>query len=117
MLIMYCVAQVRPEKVELYEQTFRDLRTKVLANEPGVTFYELCRDPQKPYSYRLFEAYADEGVQREHLDKDYYRAASKIIVSCLDGEHLKEVERRRLTDPAEIYPLITSLTMELLQPV
>jgi quinol monooxygenase YgiN len=117
MLLMYCEARVRPDRIELYEQTFRDLREVVLANEPGVTFYELCRDPEKPNCYRLFEAYANEEVQREHLDKDYYRVASKIIVSCLDGDHVQEVERRGLTDPAEIYPLITSLKMLVLQPV
>jgi autoinducer 2-degrading protein len=115
--VVYCEAQVKPEKVELYEQTFRDLKKKVHANEPGVVFYELCKDPQTPYRYRLFEAYRDAQVQQEHLDKDYYRAASPIIVSCLAGDHMEQIAKRGLTNPADVYPLITSLKMDVLETI
>jgi hypothetical protein len=57
MFVIYCEAQVKPEKVELYERTFHDLKKKVHAHEPGVVFYELCKDPVRPNTYRLFEAY------------------------------------------------------------
>jgi quinol monooxygenase YgiN len=114
---MVAKTRVRPEKVELYESTFRDLKAKVLANEPGVSFYELCHDPVAPNAYQVIEAYENDAVQAHHLGTDYYLAASGVILSCLQGDHMEQIAKRGLTDPAEIYPLITSLTLEVLQPI
>ena len=38
MYVIIVKARVKPDKVALYEATFRDLRQKVLEREPGVTF-------------------------------------------------------------------------------
>lgn len=91
MFISIVTASVIPEKVELYEQTFRDLREKVLANEPGVSFYELCRDPSAPYTYKVVEAYDSQETQEAHLATEYYQATIPVIVGCLAGgtyEHI-----------------------------
>jgi len=85
MFVIIVKARVKPDKVELYESTFRGLREKVLANEPGVTFYELCRVPEETCTYRVIEAYQDAQVQEEHLTKDYYQQAIPIITECLEG--------------------------------
>lgn len=85
MFVVICRAKVQPDKVELYENTFRALREKVLANEPGIAFYELCRVPDEPCSYRVVEAYADQAAQDEHLTKDYYLEAGAVIMGCLEG--------------------------------
>jgi len=85
MFVVIVKARVEPDKVELYETTFKALRTKVLANEPGVTFYELCRVPDEPCAYRVVECYMDEQTQEEHLTKHYYQEAIAIIGECLAG--------------------------------
>jgi len=85
MFVVIVKARVKPETVEVYESTFRALREKVLANEPGVTFYELCRVPGEPYAYRVVEAYRDQATQEEHLAKDYYQQAIAVIGECLEG--------------------------------
>ena len=46
MFVSIVKARVRPQKVAIYESTFRELKALVHANEPGVLFYELCRDPK-----------------------------------------------------------------------
>jgi quinol monooxygenase YgiN len=91
MFISVVTSRVMADKVALYERTFRELRDKVLANEPGITFYELCRVPDAPHTYKVIEAYDTSETQAAHLEKDYYQAAIKIIVECLEGgsyEHL-----------------------------
>jgi quinol monooxygenase YgiN len=117
LFVIYATALVRPEKVELYENTFRELRKIVLEREPGVSFYELCPDPSVPYKYRLFEAYADAEVQTEHLNTDYYKAAAAVLMTCFQGDHMEEIARRGLTVPEEIYPLVTSINIEVMQPI
>ena len=91
MYVIIVKAKVKPEKIATYETTFRDLRQKVLEREPGVTFYELCRIPDEPNSYRLVEGYADQNAQDIHLATDYYQAAVATIVACLvDGSYEME---------------------------
>ena len=92
MFVVIVKAQVVPEKVELYESTFAALREKVLAGEPGVSFYELCRVPGQPCHYRLVECYADQATQDAHLEMDYYKAAFATILECLvEGKFEMEV--------------------------
>jgi quinol monooxygenase YgiN len=85
MFVVIVKARVKPDRVELYETTFKALREKVLAGEPGVTFYELCRVPHEPCAYRLIECYRDEQAQQDHLAKDYYQEAVGTIIECLEG--------------------------------
>ena len=85
MFVVLVKSRFKLDKIEIYENTFRSLRETVLANEPGVTFYELARVPGEPGNYRLVECYTDTQVQQEHLEKDYYQAAIPIIVDCLEG--------------------------------
>jgi quinol monooxygenase YgiN len=92
MFVVICRARVKAEKVGLYEATFARLREKVLANEPGIAFYELCRVAGEPHAYRVVEAYADQAAQDLHLAMDYYREASATIIECLvDGAFEMEV--------------------------
>ncbi len=92
MFVVIVKAHVKPDMVETYESTFKALREKVLANEPGVTFYELSRVPDSPGEYRMVEAYADAQVQEEHFAKDYYIEAGPAIIDCLvDGSFEMEV--------------------------
>lgn len=92
MFVVICRARVRPDKIALYEETFRALREKVLANEPGIAFYELCRVPGERGAYPVVEAYADQAAQDLHLATDYYREAGTVIMDCLvDGAFEMEV--------------------------
>lgn len=86
MYVLICHTKVIPEKVELYEQTFRDLAVIVREQEPGVVFYELLRDHRSPNSYILVEAYLDEATQEAHLNADYYKKARAVIDTCIDGD-------------------------------
>jgi len=92
MLVVICKAQVKSDKVGVYESTFKALRAQVLAEEPGVTFYELCRVPGQPCHYRVVECYTDQAAQDLHLNTDYYKAAFATVLDCLvDGTFEMEV--------------------------
>lgn len=92
MFVVIVKARVKPDKIETYESAFKALREKVLANEPGVPFYELSRVPGSPGEYRMVEAYENEQVQEEHFAKDYYQEAVPTITACLeDGTYEMEV--------------------------
>ena len=99
MFVVIVKANVKPEKVETYESTFKALREKVLANEPGVTFYELSRVPDSPCEYRMVEAYRDAQVQEEHSkderdedrdrsDDELGHATAKQVHGDIDRRHV-----------------------------
>ncbi|TAL02224.1 MAG: antibiotic biosynthesis monooxygenase [Rhodospirillaceae bacterium] len=87
MYVVVVNARVRPEKADLYEATFRDLAAKVRAREPGVLFYELCKDPNIPHAYILIEAYKDQATQAAHVNMDYYKASVPTILDCLTDQY------------------------------
>lgn len=92
MFVVIVRAKVKADKTVIYESTFKALREKVLANEPGVTFYELCRVAEEENTYRVVECYKDQAAQDEHLNKDYYKAAFATVADCLvDGQFEMEV--------------------------
>ena len=108
MKFIHAILRVKPEKAELYEKTFREFRAKVLENEPGVPVFELCKDAEVPYGYRCFEGYKDLDAIQTHVAKDYYHAAARIFVECLEGDHMEEIVRRGLTG-REMYALVRSV--------
>jgi quinol monooxygenase YgiN len=112
MRVTVATLRVKPEKAELYEKTFLELKEKVDANEPGTTFFELCRDADDRCVYRVFEAYRDADAIAEHCATDYYNETAKIFLECLEGDHMEEVRRRGITDPREGYKLTNSLRLD-----
>jgi quinol monooxygenase YgiN len=105
MRVTLATMRIRPDKAELYEATFLELRELVLANEPGTTFFELCRDPADPIIYRVFEAYRDADAIAEHVATDYYDRTARIFVTCLEGDHVERAAAQGITEPREIYKL------------
>jgi len=57
----------------------------VKAREPGILFYEMCRDPKEACTYKVVEAYADQATQDSHLTTAYYKVATEVFMSCLVG--------------------------------
>lgn len=111
MKITVATCRIKPEKAELYERTFLELKDLVEANEPGTTFFQLTKDPSQPNTYLVFEAYRDADAVTEHVTKDYYDRTARIFVECLDGDHVEQAKRLGHTDPREAYKLADSLKL------
>jgi quinol monooxygenase YgiN len=92
--------RIKPEMAERYESAFRKVRAQVLQNEPGCPLFELCRDPNEPYTYHILEAYADAEAIKAHTDAEYYKETIEFFVQCIEGEHMKEIQKRGLSGRA-----------------
>ncbi len=111
MIFVHAIVRVKPEKTALYEEAFRALRARTLANEPGCPVFEAAVNPSDPCEYRVFEAYEDEDAIAQHISTDYYAPAAATFVECMEGDHMEEIERRGLTGRA-MYDVIKSVKME-----
>jgi quinol monooxygenase YgiN len=103
--------RIKPDRAELYEETFLKLRALVLQNEPGCPVFEICRDPEERCVYHIFEAYADAEALKAHIATDYYRANARVFVECLEGDHMEEINRRGASG-AEMYSLVRNIKFE-----
>jgi quinol monooxygenase YgiN len=111
MRFVHVTLTVKPEKAELYEQTFRELKEQVRQFEPGCTFFELCRDPAQPLAYHVLEAYQDQDAVAAHTATAYYLQTAAIFVECLAGDHMIEIRKRKLTGLA-MYSVVNNLHFE-----
>jgi quinol monooxygenase YgiN len=107
----HATLRVRPDQVQRYEETFRELRATTLANEAGCLFLEACRDPADAGTYHVFEAYADAAAVKAHTETSYYARTADIFVECIDGEHMREIRARGLTGFA-MYSVIENIGFE-----
>jgi quinol monooxygenase YgiN len=113
MRVIEAVLRVKPEKAKLYEDTFKELRELVLAHEPRTTFFELCKDPELPDTYHVFEAYEDQDAVQVHVATDHYKRTAEVFLECLAGDHMDEIKRRGLTEPRERYALVDPNSLKL----
>ncbi len=102
---------VKSEKAEFYEHTFGALRRLVLANEPGCRVFELCRDPETPDAYHVFEAYDGDEAIRAHGAAPYYEPHARLFLECVKGDHMAEIERRGLTGRA-MFEVVQNIKFE-----
>lgn len=111
MIFVHAIVRVKPEKAKLYEETFKGLRAKTLALEPGCRVFEAAVNPNDPCEYRVFEAYDDQDAINVHIATEYYAPAAATFVECMEGDHMEEIERRGLKGRA-MYDVIKSVKME-----
>lgn len=116
MRITKVTLHVRPDKARVYEETFQRLRERVLAEEEGCTFFELCRDPNDRGTYHVLEAYADEAAVEAHVTTPYYKETARVFVECLQGDHMAAIRARGLEGRA-MYQLVEGIRFERLETV
>jgi quinol monooxygenase YgiN len=66
-----------------FEGVVLELAEKVLANEPGVAMYQLCRSQSASDQYRLIEVYDNAETLAEHGKTEWFKALGPKLGACL----------------------------------
>jgi quinol monooxygenase YgiN len=74
--------KVNETKVEELQNIFRELRTQVVANEPGAVLYHLCKNRDDPDHYTILEVYEDQDAVAKHSASEYLRANRRRLTDC-----------------------------------
>ena len=77
--------KIQEGKNSEFEQTFKALAEKVLANEKGVAFYALHRSQSDPQTYKVLEQYQSEEDLKVHGETDYFKEAGRALAGMLAG--------------------------------
>ncbi|GAK45211.1 antibiotic biosynthesis monooxygenase [Tepidicaulis marinus] len=77
--------KVQAGKEAEFEKVFKDLQSKVKANEPGCLQYDLCKSKSNPQTFVIMEQYESQEALDAHGKSDYFKAAFPALGAVLDG--------------------------------
>jgi len=90
MIAVTATFKVAPENAEAFEAVIAELTAATLANEPGVSLYQLGRSQKDPTFYRLLELYADKEALDAHMNSEWFKAAGPKLGALLAERPLLE---------------------------
>lgn len=74
---------VKGDMIEEFEAVVLDLAGQVLAKEPGVRMYQLCRSQTMSSIYRLIEVYDNADVLAAHGKTEWFKELGPKLGACL----------------------------------
>ena len=66
MIGVIAILKIKEDSVETFETGFKDLQSKVRANEPGNVAYQLTKSRTEPHTYKVLEIYKDQAALEAH---------------------------------------------------
>jgi quinol monooxygenase YgiN len=82
MIGIVATLKVKPGSEAAFETGFRELASKVKANEPGNIFYQLTKSRTEPGTYKVLELYADQDALKHHGQTEYFKAAGASVFAA-----------------------------------
>jgi quinol monooxygenase YgiN len=89
--------RIHPPHVEAFARAIADNARASRETEPGCRQFDVCRDPDDPTLFFLYELYDDEAAVAAHLRAPHFRAMDAQTAPWIAG---KSVRRMLRTDPA-----------------
>ena len=77
--------KVNKTKILILKNQFKDLQSKVKANEPGCLQYDLCKSKSNPQTFVIMEQYESQAALDAHGKSEYFQAAFPALGAVLDG--------------------------------
>lgn len=74
---------VKSDMVDEFEAVVLELASQVLAKEPGVRMYQLCRSQTTSTVYRLIEVYDNADVLAAHGKTEWFKELGPKLGACL----------------------------------
>ena len=90
MLTFLARMKVKEGKEDEFIRICKELTDKVLANEPGVKYYQFYRLRDEERSFAVFESFVDEAAEETHRDTPYFHELAPGLLDCLDGTYVRE---------------------------
>ncbi len=83
MIGVVATMKVKPDQVEAFEATMRELVDATTRLEPGVTIYKFFRSQKEPTTYTMMELYSDQATLDAHMKSDHFRTIGARLGPCL----------------------------------
>ena len=85
MIGVIAILKIKEDSVETFETGFKDLQSKVRANEPGNVAYQLTKSRTEPHTYKVLEIYKDQAALEAHRETEHFKGAGPMFAGVLAG--------------------------------
>lgn len=87
---------IKPEHVAAFEVAIADNARASRETEPGCRQFDVCRDPQNPQLFFLYELYDDDAAIAAHMQSAHFKAMDAATATWVAH---KQVLKYRRTAP------------------
>ena len=85
MIGVLAILKVQDGKGAEFEAVFRELATRVRANEPGNLLYQLTKSRSDGNTYKVMELYKDQDALTSHGQTEHFKELGRKMGPCLNG--------------------------------
>lgn len=98
MQVLVVEFEVHAQHIDAFASAIADNARASMAQEPGCRQFDVCRDPQRPGLFFLYELYDDEAAVQAHLRSPHFLTMNAATVACVAS---KKVVRMVRTVPSQ----------------
>jgi autoinducer 2-degrading protein len=88
---------IHPPRVEAFAAALADNARASLETEPGCRQFDICRDPEDPTLFFLYEIYDDDAAIQVHLASPHFRQMDAQTAAWVASKTVRRLQR---TGPA-----------------
>ena len=82
---------IKPEHVDAFAAAIAANAAASLADEPGCSRFDVCRDPSDPTLFFLYELYDDEAAVQAHLRSPHFLLMDAATRDWLQSKHVRRL--------------------------
>jgi quinol monooxygenase YgiN len=85
--------EIHPEHIDAFASAMADNAHASVTQEPGCRQFDVCRDPQRPGLFFLYELYDDEAAVQAHLRSAHFLAMDNTTRSWVASKVVRRLVR------------------------
>jgi quinol monooxygenase YgiN len=93
MEILVVEFRIKPEHVPAFEAAILENARAARETEPGCRQFDVCRDPNDPNLFVLYEVYDDEAAIATHVKTPHYLHMNASTGSWVAGKSVRKFKR------------------------
>jgi (4S)-4-hydroxy-5-phosphonooxypentane-2,3-dione isomerase len=93
MLALVVEFRIKTAHIDAFDAAIRANAQASVANEPGCRQFDVCRDPDDPAMFFLYELYDDEAAIRAHLQSPHFLQMNAETAAWVDAKAVRQLRR------------------------
>lgn len=85
--------RIKPEHVTAFDAAITENARASRETEPGCRQFDVCRDPQDPQLFFLYELYDDDAAIAAHLQSAHFKAMDSSAAPWVESKSVRKYQR------------------------
>ena len=93
MLALVVEFRIHSAHIEAFDAAIRANAQASVDTEPGCRQFDVCRDPDQPQLFFLYELYDDDAAIQAHLQSPHYLQMNAATAAWVEGKTVRKLQR------------------------